>query len=58
MEFLVGLQQWIRAAVTDELAAFEATRSVALLFGMLPLGIAFGAVHAITPGHGKTVLAS
>ena len=58
MEFLVGLQQWIRAAVSDELAAFEATRSLALLVGMLPLGIALGAVHAITPGHGKTVLAS
>jgi ABC-type nickel/cobalt efflux system permease component RcnA len=25
---------------------------------ILPLGIAFGAVHALTPGHGKTVLAS
>jgi nickel/cobalt exporter len=58
MEFLVGLQEWIRAAVTDELTAFEATRSLALLVGMLPLGIAFGAVHAVTPGHGKTVLAS
>lgn len=58
MEFLIGLQQWIRSAVADELAAFEATRNFGLLVGMLPLGIAFGAVHAITPGHGKTVLAS
>ena len=58
MEFLVGLQQWIRSAVSDELAAFEATRSIGLLIGMLPLGIAFGAVHSVTPGHGKTVLAS
>jgi nickel/cobalt exporter len=58
MEFLVGLQQWIRAAVTDEMNAFEAARSLGLLLAMLPLGIVFGAVHAITPGHGKTVLAS
>ena len=58
MQFLVGLQQWIRSAVADELTAFEASRSLALLVGMLPLGIAFGAVHALTPGHGKTVLAS
>jgi ABC-type nickel/cobalt efflux system permease component RcnA len=58
MEFLVGLQEWIRAAVSDQLDAFEATRSLALLAAMLPLGIAFGAVHALTPGHGKTVLAS
>jgi nickel/cobalt exporter len=25
---------------------------------VLPLGIVFGAIHALTPGHGKTVLAS
>lgn len=58
MEFLVGLQEWIRAAVSAELDAFEATRSVTLLVAMLPLGIALGAIHALTPGHGKTVLAS
>ena len=28
------------------------------LLAVLPFGIAFGAVHALTPGHGKTVLAS
>lgn len=58
MEFLVGLQAWIRAAVSDQLDAFETTRSLAFLVAMLPLGIAFGAVHALSPGHGKTVLAS
>jgi ABC-type nickel/cobalt efflux system permease component RcnA len=58
MEFLVGLQEWIRAAVSNQLDAFEATRSFSLLVAMLPLGIALGAIHALTPGHGKTVLAS
>jgi ABC-type nickel/cobalt efflux system permease component RcnA len=58
MEFLVDIQQWIRASITDELALFETTRSIWLLLGMLPLGIGFGAVHALMPGHGKTVLAS
>ncbi len=58
MAFLVDLQRWINGAVSDELTAFEATRNVALLFGILPLGIALGAVHAFTPGHGKMVLAS
>ena len=58
MEFLIDLQQWIRASVTNELTAFESTRSLTFLAGILPLGIAFGAVHALTPGHGKTVLAS
>ncbi|HET7717062.1 MAG TPA: ABC transporter permease [Bauldia sp.] len=58
MDFLIDLQQWIRASVADELAGFETSRSLAFLIGMLPLGIAFGAVHALTPGHGKTVLAS
>ena len=58
MEFLVGLQQWIRAAVGDQLAGFGASHDVALLTAMVPLGIAFGAIHALTPGHGKTILAS
>lgn len=58
MEFLVGLQEWIRAELGGQLDAFEAARSFALLAAMLPLGIAFGAVHALTPGHGKMVLAS
>jgi nickel/cobalt transporter (NicO) family protein len=58
MDFLVGLQRWINASITADLSAFAATRDWFALLAVLPFGIAFGAVHALTPGHGKTVLAS
>jgi nickel/cobalt exporter len=58
MEFLIAVQGWIRQSITADLNAFAATRDWATLFLILPLGIVFGAVHALTPGHGKTVLAS
>lgn len=58
METLVELQRWIYGAVSDRLMAFEGTRDFALLLGMVPLGIVLGALHALTPGHGKMILAS
>src|SRR5918993_941776 len=58
MDFLVGLQRWINTSITADLSAFAATRDWFALLAVLPFGIAFGAVHALTPGHGKTVLAS
>jgi nickel/cobalt exporter len=58
MEFLIAVQGWIRQSITANLNAFAATRDWAALFLILPLGIGFGAVHALTPEHGKTVLAS
>lgn len=58
MEFLIAVQGWIRQSITADLNAFAATRDWAALVLILPLGIMFGAVHALTPGHGKTVLAS
>src|SRR4051812_11140882 len=47
-----------KAALTGCSRTFASTRDWAALLAVLPLGMAFGAVHALTPGHGKTVLAS
>src|SRR3954462_1602130 len=58
MDFLIAIQRSINAAITADLSAFAVNRSWAALLAVLPLGIAFGAIHALTPGHGKTVLAS
>src|SRR5215207_4139367 len=58
MDFLVGLQRWINTSISADLGAFASTRDWTALLAVLPLGMAFGAVHALTPGHGKTVLAS
>jgi len=58
MDVLFAVQRWIYGSLTADLSAFAATRSWAALAAVLPLGVVFGAVHALTPGHGKTVLAS
>lgn len=58
MDFLIAAQRWIQGAVSSELAAYATTREWTLLLAIFPLGIFFGAIHALTPGHGKTVLAS
>lgn len=58
MQILVDLQRWIYGSLTEYLDAFSATGDWLALTTVLPLGIVFGAIHALTPGHGKTVLAS
>ena len=58
MDFLIAAQRWIQGAVSSELSAYATTRDWTLLAAILPLGVFFGAIHALTPGHGKTVLAS
>ena len=58
MDLLLAFQRWINTAITADLSAFAATRSWTALAAVLPLGIVFGAAHALTPGHGKTVLAT
>lgn len=58
MAFLVGLQGLIREEVAADLRAFSETHDWASLLVIFPFGIAFGAIHALTPGHSKTLLAS
>lgn len=58
MELLIEAQRWIQNAVSSELSGYAATRDLSLLAAILPIGIVFGAIHALTPGHSKTVLAS
>ena len=55
---LVAIQKWIHDAVTADLLAFADTHDWTALMAVLPAGIVFGAVHALTPGHSKSVLAS
>lgn len=58
MRLFGDVQQSIHAAVGAYLGAFAADRDWAALLFILPLGVVFGAVHALTPGHSKTLLAS
>jgi ABC-type nickel/cobalt efflux system permease component RcnA len=58
MQILIDLQKWIYGSISAYLDAFSTTGDWSALATVLPLGIVFGAIHALTPGHGKTVLAS
>ena len=57
MEWLVATQRWIYDTIGGYLSDFASTGDWAALLSVAPLGIIFGAVHALTPGHSKTVLA-
>ena len=58
LAFLVDVQRSIHAALTSDITAYSSSRDAAALLAMLPLGIVFGAAHALTPGHSKSVLAA
>lgn len=58
METLVALQRWIYGTITTDLSAFASTRSWLALLSILPFGVLFGSIHALTPGHGKSILAA
>jgi nickel/cobalt transporter (NicO) family protein len=58
LAFLIEVQRWIQGSLSAALSGFAASRDWTLLAPMLPMGVAFGAVHALTPGHSKAVLAS
>ena len=56
--FLVDLQRSIYSALSADIATFSKGRDWLTLLAMLPLGVIFGAAHALTPGHSKSVLAA
>src|SRR5947199_7500567 len=58
LDQLIALQRWIYGGLSADLVAFAATRDWLALAAVLPTGVLFGAVHALTPGHGKSILAS
>jgi ABC-type nickel/cobalt efflux system permease component RcnA len=58
LDQLVAIQRWIYAALSADLTAFATTRDWMALAAVLPTGVLFGAIHALTPGHGKSILAS
>lgn len=58
MNALVELQRSIFTSISGILSAFAVSRDFSELVWILPLGVVFGAIHAMTPGHGKAILAS
>jgi nickel/cobalt transporter (NicO) family protein len=57
MQTLVSIQHWLYGGMTEGLGAVVGGNFGAVLFAMAA-AILFGAVHALMPGHGKTVLVS
>lgn len=55
---LAALQREIYLAFGDRIGQFASTGDWGLLAAYLPMGIVFGAAHALTPGHSKAVLAT
>ncbi|MES0022395.1 MULTISPECIES: ABC transporter permease [unclassified Mesorhizobium] len=57
-QHLIAIQREIYLAFADRIGSFAKTGDWAVLAAYLPMGIVFGAVHAMTPGHSKAVLAT
>jgi nickel/cobalt exporter len=57
-EYLYGIQLAIRGSLTGAIDGFARTEDWNVLLAMMPLGIVFGAAHAMTPGHSKSILAT
>jgi ABC-type nickel/cobalt efflux system permease component RcnA len=57
-ELLFEVQRAIRGSLTGAVEGFAQSQDWGMLAAMMPLGVVFGAAHAMTPGHSKSILAS
>ena len=57
-ETLFDIQREIHSALGGHIGRFAKSGDWVAFATFLPLGIVFGAVHALTPGHSKAVLAT
>jgi nickel/cobalt exporter len=55
---LVEIQRAIYTALAEQIKLLSAEGDWLAFLAFLPMGILFGAVHALTPGHSKAVLAT
>jgi ABC-type nickel/cobalt efflux system permease component RcnA len=58
LDQLIAWQRWIYGALSADLIRFAETHDWIALAAVLPTGVLFGAIHALTPGHGKSILTS
>lgn len=56
--WVIEFQREIYLAFAKHISVFATDRSWAAYAAFLPMGILFGAVHALTPGHSKSILAT
>jgi nickel/cobalt exporter len=58
LAFLIDVQRSMYAVLSGDVIAYSNSRDITALLAVLPLGLVFGAAHALTPGHSKSVLAA
>ncbi|TPI47669.1 ABC transporter permease [Mesorhizobium sp. B2-9-1] len=58
IQALFEYQREIYLAVAQHLKSFATDGNWLALLAVLPMGVVFGAAHALTPGHSKTLLAA
>ena len=58
LQIVIDIQRDIYLALAEHIKAFAAGGSWSAFLAFLPLGVVFGAVHAMTPGHSKSILAT
>lgn len=57
-QYLVAIQRDIYLALGEQIKLLSTEGNWLAFFAFLPMGIFFGAVHALTPGHSKAVMAT
>ena len=55
MRALLGLQREIQRSLASEFRAAHESSSALSSLVLMGMAFAFGAVHAVTPGHGKAI---
>lgn len=55
MDWLVAVQRWLYGGMAESM---HSTTSLNGLLALVALAFVFGVVHALMPGHGKSVLVS
>lgn len=58
VHWVYSAQSWIHAELRAYLTGFAKTGDWSALMAVVPFGVVFGAIHALTPGHGKSILAT
>lgn len=57
-QFVIDVQRDIYLGFAEHIKAFASGTGWSAFLAFLPIGIAFGAIHAMTPGHSKSILAT
>src|SRR6266498_401809 len=58
MKFFSDIQSWLYGGASAELKGLAAGFDVTKLLAAMAIAAVFGMVHAVMPGHGKTVIVS